>query len=746
MIREYEEKWTIKETRKGGGQGDTFRVKRVESMENEEEYILKLLKEQNNSERRERIRNEVHALKILNKIEISEYDEYERNDDSNKYFPKVIDDNCEKYKNKEIELYYVMEYINGKELYSTITAQPNNLDEILESFMNLLNSVNICHKKGIIHRDIKPSNIMCRNGKLRDIVLIDFGIAYVEELDTDDTKLGQELENRFLHLPEKGKPSKEGKRDKRSDITYCVGILFYMLTRKNPKYLKDEKERKPHEQFENITYLQWVGSEKLKVFNAIFDKGFEYDIDKRYKDIEELIDDINIINKYNEKEYLYNDKIKSFCLTTVLQKLKLTNKNRDVKDIIITRMKEFDNQSISLGFCKLSKIGDFFYLNNSNLWVKEIGLSYNIENDLEYMFIPKVNFNMHYQLREDIELYATINFIENKRIRLTDFYIYTSEKKQEVVGPLDKYNSTIIKNSDDTVISCEFIEEENLLLYLCEARKLKIYDFSQKLSHEHMIDGAEGNILKSSFSYRFEYIALLTDKTMELYGIDRKNINEVKFKKINLPSELLADNNYFLDIKFCNKNNILIVMTDSNIYSYNINTNEIFSKKIKKLKLFSVKHGEILSISNKDENFIVKIENTNYILNINNLDFEKNKHLPYDAKYINYNSKDEIQAIIGDRYIYNEEDCYSKYGYHPINITESLSFNVLNMGVENIYYMDQYENMKIYNKVSDKKCTIYKKNNKNKVKKICLSKGEKYIAIIYEDSRIEIVSVNIYCN
>lgn len=740
MRREYGEKWIIESNGNSGGQGNTFIVKKNDSTENEETYLLKLLKEQGNSERRERFCKEVQALKILNMDDV-----YELNNENIKYFPKIVDDNCDKYINRNIELYYVMEYIQGKELDKVISSKKYTLDEILESFMNLLNSVYICHGKNIIHRDIKPANIMCRDGKLNEIVLIDFGISYIKDFRTDDTKIGQELENRFLHLPEKAGHSKEAKRKECSDITYCCGILFYMLTRKNPKHLKDENGRKPHEKFENIINLQWVGSEKLKILNAIFDQGFEYDIDKRFQSIEELIRAINKINRYPEKEYIYDNKIKSFCLTTVLQSLKLTEKNNNDAKVIIERMRIFENMSISLGFCKLFRVEKAFYLDGEDLWINNATISYYIENDLNYMFIPRLNLNEQTEVIEDIELYATIKFTNNKKIRMDNFYVNVLGRKQELLSPLDEENKMVIDSSNDAIIKCEFIESKNLFAYLCENGKLKVYDLTKSsIIYEQMIDDVKGKIQKCIFSYKFEYIALIIDNTIEVYMINKENTNQLKLERIILPKGIYNDNKYFLDIKFSNKNNILLIMTESNIYNYNINTNVVLNKKIKKLKVFSIRHGEILTISNNDEKLILKLKNRNQVLNINTLEFEKDIYLPSNVGYIKYNINNEIEIINSDYHIWNE-DCYSLYGYHNIKIgNHQEETKILNVGEKYIYYIDKWDGIKIYDKISRKEWTMYKhrKQVNKEIRKVYISRKEKYIAILYEHSKIEIIMVN----
>lgn len=97
-----------------------------------------------------------------------------------------------------------------------------------------------------IHRDIKPGNIILKNNAWEDPVLVDFGMSHHEDDEKKEISLDQEIDNRFLRLPEFSTGSTL-KRDPRSDITHCAGVFFYMLTNIWPSVLIDENECMPHQ-------------------------------------------------------------------------------------------------------------------------------------------------------------------------------------------------------------------------------------------------------------------------------------------------------------------------------------------------------------------------------------------------------------------------------------------------------------------------------------------------------------------
>lgn len=61
--------------------------------------------------------------------------------------------------------------IKGKQLYPLLT-----IDEIRHLMFNLLFSLNLVHKKGVIHRDIKPGNLVVRKDR-KNLIIIDWGLA-----------------------------------------------------------------------------------------------------------------------------------------------------------------------------------------------------------------------------------------------------------------------------------------------------------------------------------------------------------------------------------------------------------------------------------------------------------------------------------------------------------------------------------------------------------------------------------------
>lgn len=135
--------------------------------------------------------------------------------------------------------FYVMEYLEGKNLSHVIRKQQMTLP----SFLNITRQICLglqCAHDGIlvdgkvcpiIHRDIKPSNILVISdpsfGKL--VKIVDFGIAKLLQSDSNDT-------NYYLGTLAYSSPEQmEGKElDNRSDI-YSLGVMmFEMLTGKVP--------------------------------------------------------------------------------------------------------------------------------------------------------------------------------------------------------------------------------------------------------------------------------------------------------------------------------------------------------------------------------------------------------------------------------------------------------------------------------------------------------------------------------
>jgi eukaryotic-like serine/threonine-protein kinase len=142
--------------------------------------------------------------------------------------------------------FYVMEYLQGKNIKAIIKSNTLNLSKSLEIIYQICLGLQCAHQgislKGeiypVLHRDIKPENIfIAEDAKHGNIVkILDFGIAkFLTE------RAGMTLTESFIgSLPYCSPEHMEGRKlvDVRSDI-YSLGVLMYeMLTGQHPFAIK----------------------------------------------------------------------------------------------------------------------------------------------------------------------------------------------------------------------------------------------------------------------------------------------------------------------------------------------------------------------------------------------------------------------------------------------------------------------------------------------------------------------------
>lgn len=122
-------------------------------------------------------------------------------------------------------VYIAMEFIIGKSLDEILKEKSLNSSEVVAFGIQIAETLNYAHQKGVVHRDIKPSNIVVQtNGKIK---ITDFGIAHIDDASaTLQTKAGEIMGTPAYMSPEQvmGKPV-----DGRCDI-FSLGAILYELS------------------------------------------------------------------------------------------------------------------------------------------------------------------------------------------------------------------------------------------------------------------------------------------------------------------------------------------------------------------------------------------------------------------------------------------------------------------------------------------------------------------------------------
>lgn len=224
------------------------------------------------SERRQRMKHEVVGLRKVQGDGV----------------PDVYDSNVATAGDDE-PLYLVQAWVDGPNLEEFVT-KPLSIDAALDLVIPLARIIARCHANGILHRDIKPENIIV-DGSGRP-TLVDFGIAWLPPQDRPDdflTHLGQEIGNRFLRLPEM--TAGQLRDDKRSDVTFVVGILFFLLTRKRPRTLAFEDDAAPPHRSMSEAFPDATRNDpRIARIYSVFDVGFQVAPRWRFQSIEQLIE------------------------------------------------------------------------------------------------------------------------------------------------------------------------------------------------------------------------------------------------------------------------------------------------------------------------------------------------------------------------------------------------------------------------------------------------------------------------
>ncbi len=199
----------------------------------------------------------------------------------------------------EEKTFISMAYIEGQSLKEKIEQGPLEMDEALDIAIQVAEGLEEAHKKGVVHRDIKSANIMVtEKGQAK---IMDFGLAKVAGTSLV-TKEGTTLGTVAYMSPEQTRGESV---DHRTDI-WSLGVVVYeMLTGQLP--FKGDYEQAViysilNEEPEPMTSLR---TEVPVEMNQIVKKSLQKDSEKRYQQVDDIINSLRHLKKTLESGRLY---------------------------------------------------------------------------------------------------------------------------------------------------------------------------------------------------------------------------------------------------------------------------------------------------------------------------------------------------------------------------------------------------------------------------------------------------------
>lgn len=238
------------------------------------------------------------ALKIIKKELYDDDDEVERFKNearfismfNNSHIIKIF--NVGDYKG---DFFISYELMKGKTMKTLLDERAFlRPEEAIDSILQVLEATKHIHQRKVIHNDIKPDNLfLTYDGNIK---LIDFGIA----MHIDDEPFSKMNASVIYTAPE---VLRSKQYSIQSDI-YSLGvILFELLTGKTPYMKPNTKEEIHAHLYENIPSIsKYIVINNGDMFDKVINKATNRNLEKRYKDDQEMIDDILKIKNYKSEK------------------------------------------------------------------------------------------------------------------------------------------------------------------------------------------------------------------------------------------------------------------------------------------------------------------------------------------------------------------------------------------------------------------------------------------------------------
>lgn len=196
--------------------------------------------------------------------------------------------------------YIVMEYVDGQNLKEIIKNE-GVLDEYtaLDITKQIAQALSAAHKKGVIHRDIKPHNILISNED-RQVKVADFGIAKAVSNSTI-TNIGSIIGSVHYFSPEQAK----GQPVANNADLYSLGIVLYEMLIGRVPFRGDSPISIALQHInEEIEFTQEEKSKIPHSIRTLISKMTEKSPEDRYQSAEEVIEDIDYIEKNIDLDFI----------------------------------------------------------------------------------------------------------------------------------------------------------------------------------------------------------------------------------------------------------------------------------------------------------------------------------------------------------------------------------------------------------------------------------------------------------
>ncbi len=169
-------------------------------------------------------------------------------------------------------------------------------EEIIRIFKQIIDCMEIVHRKGIVHRDLKPQNILLDYES--NIVIADFGIAYynpeIFEM-TGHTVSSERLANFDFSAPEQ----------RNSKIQPSPTIDIYAIGQIVQWLVFGETHKGTHRK----KLIERFNTKRMKFLDSLVERCLDNNPNNRYQSIEEIKDEISKYNARTKRKIMSNEKV-----------------------------------------------------------------------------------------------------------------------------------------------------------------------------------------------------------------------------------------------------------------------------------------------------------------------------------------------------------------------------------------------------------------------------------------------------